>query len=259
MDQDRIGRIAEAMAAAWRARAPYETLTGALAPADFDEAYAAQAGVHDRLGPERGGIAGAKIALASKPMQELCHIDHPIAGAIYGAELWESPAEVPRARYRGMGLEFEMAFRLGRDAGLRVDWTAAEAWGLIATVHPAFEIIEDRGADYTRIDARTMVADNAWCGGVVLGPNIPAWRDLKLDDLPSVLEVDGAEAERSTTGPADPLGSFAWLLNLRARQGRPLQAGQVVITGSVIKTRYPEAGQRFRFGFADASVALSVT
>jgi len=32
--------------------------------------------------------------------------------------------------------------------------------------------------DYAALDVLTLVADNAWCGGVVLGAEIPGWPDL---------------------------------------------------------------------------------
>jgi 2-keto-4-pentenoate hydratase len=43
------------------------------------------------------------------------------------------------------------------------------------------------------------------------------------------------------------MGALAWLANLAAEHGRPMQAGMVVITGSVITTVDIAAGERLDF------------
>ena len=45
----------------------------------------------------------------------------------------------------------------------------------------------------------------------------------------------------------DPLGALAWLANLAADQGRPMTAGMVIITGSVITTVDIAPGERLDF------------
>ena len=81
-DHERHEAIAEKLLADWSPRAAYQTLIGALAPRNIDDAYAAQAALQRKYEATRGPIAGRKIALASKAMQEMVGIDHPIAGAI---------------------------------------------------------------------------------------------------------------------------------------------------------------------------------
>ena len=50
--------------------------------------------------------------------------------------------------------------------------------------------------------------------------------------------------ETATTAAAggNPLESLAWVANLMADQGRPVEAGMVVITGSTLATRFAKAG-----------------
>jgi 2-keto-4-pentenoate hydratase len=45
----------------------------------------------------------------------------------------------------------------------------------------------------------------------------------------------------------DPMRALAWLANLAVERGRPLEAGMVVITGSVIPTVPIAVGERFVF------------
>ena len=258
---DKIDRIAQFIKAAHEAGDGFANLEGDLAPDDVPEAYAAQDRLHAlHAASGRGLLGGRKIALASQVQQELCGIDHPIAGGIFADEIMASPAKVARDTYHGLGIEFELAVKLGEDvtaAGGPYDADTIRA--SIASVHPAFELIIDRGADYANLGAPTMIADNAWCAGVVLGAEIPGWRDLDLNELPVNLYQNDDPPVEAKTGAADPVGSLAWVANLVTSMGHTMRAGEIVITGSVIKTRYPGAGEHFRYdiaGLADVLVAI---
>ena len=245
---DRIGRIAEKLAAGWDARARYETLAGEMAPADLDEAYRVQAALQEKLAERRGPVAGRKIALSSKAMQEMVGLAQPVAGAFFARDIRRSPATVRLAEFCRVGLEFELAFELARDVpprGAPHDRDSVRA--LVAGVRPAFELVEDRLADYAAIDALTLVADNAWCGGVVLGGQVPGWEALDLDALAVTIRQEGQADERVLTGASAPLSSLAWVLNHASAAGQTVQAGEHVITGSAARTRFPKPGERVRY------------
>lgn len=264
---EKVDRIAEKLAEDWRRRAPYAALSGPLRPDDMTEAYRAQAALQGRLADERGAIAGRKIALSSATMQAMCGIDHPVAGAIFARDVWEgapdAPAQIRLDAFRHLGVEFELALTLARDvAPSDAPHDASSVRALIAGARPAFELIEDRAADYAALDVLTLVADNAWCGGVVLGPEIADWRSLDLGALQATLSVGGPDGvavdETASTSASDPLGSLAFLLNLAAEHGRTVRAGEVAITGSTMRTRFVAAGTRLQFEIAGASAALDI-
>ena len=249
---DKTGKIAQAIMAAHAAGEPFGNLDGDLAPEDLAQAYAAQARLHE-LHAEggRGILGGRKIALASKVQQELCGVDHPIAGGIFANEIVASPAAIEMSQYHGLGVEFELAFKLDSDLTSRNGPYGKETiCECIASVHPAFELIIDRKADYSNLDVLTMIADNAWSAGVVLGPEVLGWREQDLDNLTGVLHWNDDPPVEARTGDADPLGSLVWVVNLVTGMEGSLRAGEIVITGSVIKTRYPTAGDRMRYEFA---------
>lgn len=259
---DKVDMIANAIKAAHEAGDDFANLVGVLAPGSVTEAYAAQDRLHELHAESgRGRLGGRKIALASRVQQELCGIDHPIAGGIFADEIMTTPASVARSAYHGLGIEFELAVKLGNDvttAGGPYDAETIRQY--IASVHPAFELIIDRGADYADLGALTMIADNAWCAGVVLGPELPGWRDLDLNELPVKLYWNDDPPVEAKTGAADPMGSLAWIANLVTSQGHTMRAGEIVITGSVIKTRYPGAGEHFRYDVAGlGDVSLEIT
>jgi len=78
-----------------RARTRYEPLDAALRAAPLDDAYRIQDALHGLLAKAgRGHIAGWKIALTSKAMQQMTGVDQPAAGAIFSAGVQRSPATV---------------------------------------------------------------------------------------------------------------------------------------------------------------------
>lgn len=255
----RIAEISRKLSTDWFVRASYETLAGNLALEDVDEAYEAQLAVQSRFSARRGKVAGRKIALSAKAMQEMCGIGHPIAGAFFTGDMHRSPAKVSLSDFLHLGLEFELALELKENVRPQIEpHTAESVRDLIAGARPAFELIEDKNADYTKLDVLTLIADNAWCGGVVLGPKIEGWEKMNLGDVPSSVCQEGAELEETNTGAADPLGSLAWVLNHFSTRGMALSKGEQIITGSAVRTRFPIAGAKITYQIAGASVEVEV-
>lgn len=230
---------AEAAAAyideAHRTRARYQNLPEAIAPRTLAEAYAAQAALcalwRARLGP----VAGLKIATTTKVMQQLMGIDHPCMGTVFAARVLATPATIAKADFINARIECELAVRLGRDLpNAAAPFTRHSVRAAVREVMPAFELIEDRYAEYKATNALSLIADNAWNGGIVLGPATPLPPDLDLNGIGGTLRRNGEEVATGRTD--DPLGALAWLANQAADCGRPLQAGMVAITGSVIVT-----------------------
>ena len=60
-------------------------------------------------------------------------------------------------------------------------WTRASVAEHVAACLPAFELVEDGDADYNLLDAFTLVAENAWNGGVGPGAPVTAWRQIDLE------------------------------------------------------------------------------
>jgi 2-keto-4-pentenoate hydratase len=244
---------------AHRARARYCNLPEAIAPATVAEAYAAQAALCELWRPRLGPVAGLKIATTTKVMQALMGIDHPCMGTIFATRVHASPAAIAKADFINVRVECELAVRLGRDlprAG--APHTRESVRGAVSEVMAAFELIEDRFADYKSSKALSLIADNAWNGGIVVGPAAPLPDGLDLDGIAGVLRSNGKEAGTGRTD--DPLGALAWLANQAAECGRPMTAGMVVITGSVIPTVDIAAGERLDFaldGIGTASLTAA--
>jgi len=230
---------------AHQTRAAYVNLPDGLAPRTLEEAYATQEALsglwEERLGP----VAGRKIATTTKIMQQLMGIDHPCGGLIFASRIHRAPATIRKADYVNVRVECELAVRLGRDLPKEPQpYTRESVRDAISQVMAAFELIEDRHADYKTSKALSLIADNAWNGGIVIGAAIaPPAGDL--NGIAGKLMRNGKPDGSGRTD--DPLGALAWLANLAADRGRPITAGMVVITGSVITTVDIAPGERLDF------------
>jgi 2-keto-4-pentenoate hydratase len=264
LTQETIDATARAYMETYRSRARYVPLDAALRAAPLDDAYRIQDAVHRLMtGSGRGEIAGWKIALTSKAMQKMTGVDQPAAGAIFSTVVRPSPARVDVGAYHHLGVEFEVAVRVGD--GLPASggpWTRASVAGRVAACMPAFELVEDGDADYKALDAFTLVAQNTWNSGVVLGAPITEWRAIDLETAVTRCWINGEPGGQGKTGDAmgHPLEAVAWVANLLNSRGRMLDRGMIVMTGSSITTKFPAPGDRIRFAIDGlGEIALETT
>jgi 2-keto-4-pentenoate hydratase len=226
-------------------RADYRNLPADIAPKSVVEAYAAQLALVPLMVPRKGKVAGLKIATTTKVMQQLMGIDHPCGGTIFEQTVHQSPAKLRLADYQHVVIECELAVRIGRGLpAAAAPYTAQTVKSAIGAVMPAFELIEDRNADYKQTNVVTLIADNCWNAGIVLGAPV-AYDARPLDGVAGRLTINGRDVHEGRTD--SPLETLAWIANLAVGQNRPLGAGMVVITGSVIPTLPIKAGDRFVF------------
>jgi 2-keto-4-pentenoate hydratase len=244
---------------AHRNRARFANLPDAIGPTTVSEAYDVQEALCAKWAERLGPVAGLKIATTTKVMQALMGIDHPCGGTIFASRVHRSPATIRKADFVNVRVECELAVKLGRDLpAAAAPYTRDSVRPAVAEIAAAFELIEDRNADYKASRALTLIADNAWNGGIVLGATRP---------LPASLDLDGIGGRMSRNGKLelsgktdDPLGALAWLANLAVERKRPMQSGMVVITGSVVVTVDIAPGERLDFtldGVGDVSMTAA--
>jgi 2-oxo-3-hexenedioate decarboxylase/2-keto-4-pentenoate hydratase len=114
----------------------------------------------------------------------------------------------------------------------------------IDSYHPAIEIVDDRYLTWETLVAPTLIADDFFAAGCVLGGPVARSAAPDLLRVAGRAIINGTEAGRGTG--ADVLGhphnALAWLANHLAAEGRGLHAGQIVLTGSLVKTVWLNAG-----------------
>ena len=121
------------------------------------------------------------------------------------------------------------------------------------------EIVEHRFADFANVDAGSLIADDFFSAGCVVGKSIPVRDAPELDQLRGGFVVNGAPPVGTGSGAeilGHPLLALAWLANHAADRGMPLRAGHLVTLGSVVKTIYPRAGQTIEARFTGLPIAV---
>jgi 2-keto-4-pentenoate hydratase len=236
---------AERIAALFRDRQQIDILPPELMPAGLDEAYAVrQEFERIEMARGRGAVAGYKIGLTTPIMQQLCGVDEPCYGAIFATELHHGRAELAAGNYCRLGIETEIAVRLGEDLPQGGDHTRVAA--AVESCMAAIELLEDLRHDYKRLSAAAMVAGNVWNAGAVLGAPVTDWRRIDLAQATARLTINGTEIGHGKGGDVmgNPLNALAWLANKLAADGAPLRRGMVVLTGSMVPIQFPAPGDR---------------
>jgi 2-oxo-3-hexenedioate decarboxylase/2-keto-4-pentenoate hydratase len=223
-----------------------DQLGDGVAPDTERDAYQVQAIAHSLL--ESAGFgrrSGWKIGCTTKVMQTFLGIDSPCAGAMFLGSTWRGRhAFAVPARGR-LGVECEIAVRIGRDLPDRGrPYDAAEAAGAVAASMAAIEVVQDRYADYPSLGTATLIADDFFHCACVLGPEVESFRPEGLRDVTGSMAINGKGMGNGVGADilGDPLRVLAWLANNCAGRGTPLQAGDVVLLGSLVQTQWVEAG-----------------
>ena len=116
-------------------------------------------------------VAGYKIALTSKSTRDWLKINEPCAGQVLGNRIHQSPHTQKLSDYVRFSIETEICVVLDRD--LTGDVSFEDVKKSLRSIHCAYELVEDRAADLTKLDAKSLVSDNSWNGGIVMGPAAP--------------------------------------------------------------------------------------
>jgi 2-keto-4-pentenoate hydratase len=214
------------------------------------ESYARRLLARDNTQP-----AGFKIGLTTKKMQEMCGIDSPVAGYIPANRVFNSGISLDAKRQTHLGLEFEIAVKLSRDFPFRpYAYTQQELGQAVVAVAPGVELVDDRHCDYASLEALSLIADNSWNEGIVVG----AWQDPPKDlaAVEGVVTLDGQELGRGFGRDAlgHPYIPLTWLANFRAGTERPLKKGDIVMTGSLVRTNFPAQACRYHYELAGLGI-----
>jgi 2-oxo-3-hexenedioate decarboxylase/2-keto-4-pentenoate hydratase len=225
---------------------PLAILPEAIRPRDLAESYATQAAVHDRLAATRiGKRIGYKIGCTTRVMQDYLGLPHPCHAGLFAGVIHADGARLRSRDYRRIGIECEIAVRLAADLPAQAGpFTRDAVAPAVAAYMAAIEIVDDRYVDWRATDAATLIADDYFAAGAVLGPAIPAGETGDIAGMTGTTSINGGEAGRGRGSDVmgHPLNALAWLANSLAAAGIFLKAGETVLTGSLVETRWLRAG-----------------
>jgi 2-keto-4-pentenoate hydratase len=250
-DNNRIVQAAQFLLEEHRTHQRFGPIPAPCAARTVDEAYAVQEALHALMAATHGPVAGHKIALTTPVMQQMVGFHEPVSGAILAQTIQQSPCTIRSTDYGRLGVECEIAVRLATDLPATPPYSRDHVTAAIGAVMAAFELIDDRHADYAQFAPQilSIIADNAWNGGIVLGPPAPDWRTLDLAAVHGTMVINeavvGEGHGRDVMG--HPLDALVWLANGLAQRGKRLTQGMVVMTGSIVATKFVHPGDRVRF------------
>ena len=146
-------------------------------PPSLDEAYRAQAALNERLGGSLGAVCGGrKIGCTTPVMQRYLRIEHPCAGALHASRVFRSPARRHARRALAAGGSSARS-RCGSGAPFRrreAPFDRADVAAAVESCMAAIEIVDDRYDDFRALDAASLVADDFFSAGAVLGAPVSA-------------------------------------------------------------------------------------
>ena len=225
-------------------------LPDACRPESEEAAYAVQFSLREALIQGGAGqLAGYKIGATSQVMQDYLDIHNPCGGGVLASGVHGSPAVVRHDNYVHPGVECEIAVRLATDLPAESrPYSPEQVAAAVGACMAAIEIVDDRYVDWRSLDTPTLIADDFFQAGIVLGPAESAWHGRDLAALSGTMVINGQERGRGLGGDVlgHPFAALTWLANQLASCGVGLKSGQVVLTGSVVATQWVELGDQVR-------------
>ena len=216
-------------------------------PKSLDEAYKVQFAIHKELEKTKIGLrTGWKIGCTTNVMQNYLGIHTPCAGGIFEGTEYRGDVNVPFSHYVRPGVECELAVKISEDTEVGFcSYTAETISKHVDSIAAAIEIIDDRWEDYSSIDTPSLVADDFFAAGIVLG-------DFFLRDLvnPKMLcgnMVINGEIIGEGIGSdimQDPYNALAWIANWLSNSKQNLKQGEIIMLGSIVQTQWVSKGDK---------------
>ena len=213
-----------------------------------------------RMDQDGETIVGKKIGVTSDAVQKMLGVFQPDFGFLTDAMAYANNADIPIAgNMISPRAEGEIAFRL-KSTLSGTNNTEADVLAATECIMPCFEIVDSRIENW-QIAIQDTIADNASCGVFVVGDTELDPRALDLPNSRVDVTKNGAPLS-SGLGSAvqgNPLTAVAWLANTLGAYGIALEAGEVILSGSVVPLEPVQAGDEMHLimsgeGFDDCSV-----
>lgn len=200
---------------------------------DIDAAYAAQDINTERRRKLGGRIVGSKIGLTSVVVQKQLGVDQPDFGVLFDDMELENGSEVDFKLLMQPKAEAEIAFVLKKD----LPDTQIGAADVISAIDYALVSIEIVGSRIAKWDIKITdtIADNASASHFVLGHKPVRLENLDLINCEMEMSVNGkiVSEGKGAACMGSPINATLWLAKTMAKLGRPLKAGDVILSGAL--------------------------
>jgi 2-oxopent-4-enoate/cis-2-oxohex-4-enoate hydratase len=242
---ERIAAHGRALFDALRARRCVPPLLARDPSLTVDDAYAISLDLLERRLAEGERVVGKKIGVTSKAVQDMLGVHQPDFGFLTDRMWVGEEIDIAANGLIQPRAEAEIAFRLNsalKGPGV----TAADVIGATESISPCFEIVDSRIENW-KIGIIDTIADNASCGVFVIGD---ARADVRAHDLPALHVTVTKNGSPLSEGygsavQGSPAEAVAWLANTLGKYGVALNAGDVILSGSMVPLAPAVAGDVF--------------
>ena len=242
MDTKTIHHLGDELYKAMMARRTIVPLTTTHPEITIEDAYQISLRMlENRLtGGEK--IIGKKIGVTSKAVMNMLNVHQPDFGFMTDAMRYDDEMPISSTLIQPRA-EGELAFVLKKDlCGPGI--TNADVLAATEAVLPCFEVVDSRIENW-QINIQDTVADNASCG--LFTVNEAAAIDPRKLDLATVGMVVEKNGKVISTGAGaaalgSPVNCVAWLANTLGQFGITLNAGDIILSGSLVPLEPVQAG-----------------
>ncbi len=254
---DHRDRIARAFVDARRAARGLPAYPGDR-PATLADAYAIQ----DRaIALDGRQVVGWKVGRINAPLDGELGANR-LAGPIFADQVFGPRVErMPVIADGFAAAEAEYCIRIGRAApNGRGRPSLDEALALIDAVHVGIEIASSPYPGINLDGPLVTISDFGNNYGMLVGAEVPGWRDLAFLDTMVESRIDGAVVGRARARAMldGPVGAVAFLVEALAARGLALEPGQWVSSGAVTGVHPIAPGQEFDAGFGELRVSCAI-
>lgn len=235
MDKEKIKQYGDNLFDCMKNRTTIAPITEQESDITIEDAYHISLQMLQRRLDDGEKVIGKKIGVTSKAVQNMLNVHQPDFGYLTDRMVYSNCSEMPISEELIQPkAEGEIAFILKRDLeGPGV--TNADVLRATECVMPCFEIVDSRIKDW-KIKIQDTVADNASCGLFVLGDRAVSPEKVDLVTCGMVHEKNGEMIATGAGAAAlgSPVNCVAWLANTLGEFGIKLEAGEVILSGSLV-------------------------
>ncbi len=215
-------------------RLSWTAIAEQLRPGTIDEGYQLQRAIHAQLGANGDPRVGYKIGTTAPAGQRAFGLQEPVYAGLFGSGRSPTLAGALARPLAEPSLECEIALVLGDDIdGADPALSAEQLADAVRSCHIACEVIDNRYGEPLALGVPSLIADDFFHAGFVIGAANPEWREQDLTSVEAVIEVDGKQTTGAATDVMSAFAALRWLAGKLALHGERLRAGEIIMTGSI--------------------------
>jgi 2-keto-4-pentenoate hydratase len=225
----------DAFVAARGRRPAWPGIDPSLKPATIEDGYRLQAAIHAQLMAAGDARVGWKVGSTSASGQRGFGLREPVYAGLFASARSPSLAEALSRPLAQPSVECEIAVVLRKDIdGADPALSLSSVTDAIGACHFGCEIIDNRYGDPSAMGVPSLIADDFFQVGFVIGAQNVAWQKQDLTAAEGFIEIDGQRRIGSVRDVLTAFDSLLWLAGALVRGGLKLRAGDLVLTGTLV-------------------------